>query len=103
MARLVKPLTDKDISTVQPREKDYKLNDGKGLFVIVKIDGTKYFRFDFSYGGKRKSTSFWVYPKTTLKKAREKREDARELLSKNINPISAKSIKRASDGMTPSW
>ncbi|PRM92703.1 recombinase [Aliarcobacter cryaerophilus] len=58
MARLVKPLTDKDISTVQPREKDYKLNDGKGLFVIVKIDGTKYFRFDFSYGGKRKSTSF---------------------------------------------
>ena len=92
MARLVKPLSDKEIKTAEPREKEYKLSDGKGLFVIVKIDGTKYFRFDFSYGGKRKSTSFGVYPKTTLKKAREKREEARELLSKNINPISVKRI-----------
>ena len=100
MARLVKPLSDKEIKTAEPREKEYKLSDGKGLFIVVKIDGTKYFRFDFSYGGKRKSTSFGIYPKTTLKEAREKREEAREFLSKNINPISVKRIKRASEALT---
>ena len=100
MARLVKPLSDKEIKTAEPREKEYKLSDGKGLFIVVKIDGTKYFRFDFSYGEKRKSTSFGIYPKTTLKEAREKREEAREFLSKNINPISVKRIKRASEALT---
>lgn len=100
MARLVKPLSDKDIKFAESKEKEYKLSDGKGLFIVVKIDGTKYFRFDFAYGGKRKSTSFGIYPKTTLKEAREKREEARELLTKNINPISAKRIKRASESLT---
>ena len=100
MARLVKPLSDKEIKTAEPREKEYKLSDGKGLFIVVKIDGTKYFRFDFSYGGKRKSTSFGIYPKTTLKEAREKRDEARQLLANNINPISAKRIKKASESLT---
>lgn len=100
MARLVKPLSDKDIKFAEIRQKDYKLTDGQGLYVVIKVDGTKYFRFDFTYGGKRKSTSFGVYPKVSLKEAREKREEARELLSKNINPISAKKIKRASESLT---
>ncbi len=93
MARLVKPLSDKDIKFAEIRQKDYKLTDGQGLYVVIKVDGTKYFRFDFTYGGKRKSTSFGVYPKVSLKEAREKRDEARELLSKNINPISAKKLK----------
>ena len=100
MARLVKPLSDKDIKFAEIRQKDYKLTDGQGLYVVIKVDGTKYFRFDFTYGGKRKSTSFGVYPKVSLKEAREKRDEARELLSKNINPISAKKIKRASESLT---
>ncbi len=73
MARLVKPLSDKEIKTAEPREKEYKLSDGKGLFIVVKIDGTKYFRFDFSYGGKENLQVLRIYPKTTLKEAREKK------------------------------
>ena len=44
--------------------------------------------------------SFGVYPEVTLKEAREKREEARQLLANNINPISAKRIKKASESLT---
>lgn len=98
MAKLVKPLSDMEIKKTE--SKDYKLSDGQGLFLIVKPNGTKYFRFDFTYGSKRKSTSFGVYPIVTLKEAREKREEARQLLVNNINPISAKRIKKASESLT---
>lgn len=100
MAKLVKPLSDMEIKKAETKHKDYKLSDGQGLCLIVKPNGTKYFRFDFIYGSKRKSTSFGVYPIVTLKEAREKREEARQLLANNINPISAKRIKKASESLT---
>ena len=100
MAKLVKPLSDMEIKKAETKAKDYKLSDGQGLCLIVKPNGTKYFRFDFIYGSKRKSTSFGVYPIVTLKEAREKREEARQLLANNINPISAKRIKKASESLT---
>ena len=74
--------------------------DGKGLYLIIKPNGSKLWRFDFRYGNKNLSMSFGIYPEVSLKEAREKREEARELLSKNINPISVKRIKRASEALT---
>ena len=100
MAKLVKPLSDIEIKKAETKDKDYKLSDGQGLCLIVKPNGTKYFRFDFIYGSKRKSTSFGIYPIVTLKEAREKREEARQLLANNINPISAKRIKKGSESLT---
>jgi integrase len=44
--------------------------------------------------------SFGIYPNITLKEARDKREEARELLTNNINPISVKRIKKASESLT---
>ncbi|MBL3518900.1 tyrosine-type recombinase/integrase [Arcobacter lanthieri] len=90
MARIVKPLTDTEIKTSKVKEKEYKLSDGLGLYLVVKTNGTKYFRFDFSYANKRKSMSFGIYPQTSLKEARELREKAREQLKNNINPIESK-------------
>lgn len=90
MARITKPLTDTEIKTSKSKEKDYKLSDGLGLYLVVKINNTKYFRFDYSYNGKRKSMSFGIYPQVSLKEARELREKAREQLKNNINPIESK-------------
>ena len=80
--------------------KKNKLADGKGLYLIIKVNGSKVWRFDFRYGNKNLSMSFGVYPEVTLKEAREKREEARQLLANNINPISAKRIKKASESLT---
>ena len=91
MARIVKPLTDTEIKKAKPKDKDYKLSDGENLYLVVKSNGTKFFRFDFTYAKKRKSMSFGIYPEVTLKEAREKRTKAREQLINNINPIESKS------------
>lgn len=91
MAKIVKPLTDTEIKKAKEKDKEYKLSDGQGLYLVVKTNGSKFFRFDFSYAGKRKSMSFGVYPKISLKEAREQREKVKEQLSHNINPIESKS------------
>ena len=100
MPKIVKQLTDLDIKKAKIKEKDYKLSDGKGLFLIIKSNGTKFFRFDFVFGEKRKSTSFGIYPLTNLKKAREMRDEAKLLLQKNINPISVKRNEKLEEKIT---
>jgi integrase len=90
MAKIVKPLTDTEIKKAKPNEKDYKLSDGENLYLVVKSNGTKFFRFDFTYAKKRKSMSFGIYPSISLKEARELKDKAREQLKQNINPIESK-------------
>ena len=96
-------ILEKELAKNNPNEKAVKKNklaDGKGLYLIIKPNGSKLWRFDFRYGNKNLSMSFGIYPEVSLKEAREKREEAREFLSKNINPISVKRIKRASEALT---
>ena len=40
MARITRPLTNNEILKAKPREKDYTLHDGDGLFLLVKASGT---------------------------------------------------------------
>lgn len=39
MARTVTPLTDPKCEAAKGREKDYKLSDGQGLYLLVKPSG----------------------------------------------------------------
>jgi integrase len=87
-------LTDKAISNAKPREKQYKLSDEKGLYVLVKGTG-KYFRLDYRFQGKRKTLALGVYPDVTLKEAREKRSDARKQLQNGIDPAQYKKETKA--------
>lgn len=48
--------------------------------------GAKYFRFKYRFGGKEKVLALGVYPDTGLKRAREKRDEARTLLADGIDP-----------------
>ncbi|MDD2640276.1 MAG: tyrosine-type recombinase/integrase [Arcobacteraceae bacterium] len=90
MPKITKPLSDTEIKNSKPKPKDYKLGDGFGLFIVIKTNGTKMWRFDFTYEQKRKSMSFGTYPAVSLKEARDMRELARNNLQNNINPIDSK-------------
>lgn len=78
-------LTDITLRTVKAREKPYKLADERGLYVLV-TKTSKAFRFDYRFEGKRKTLSFGIYPDVSLRDAREKRDKARSLLAKEIDP-----------------
>lgn len=66
-----------------------KHSDGQGLYLLVKAAG-KYWRFDYSFLGKRKTLALGVYPDVSLAKARARRQEARELLAEGVDPGAAK-------------
>ena len=100
MKRTIKKLTELEIKKAEIKDKDYNLSDGDGLYFIVRKNGSKFFRLDFRYGGKRLSMSLGTYPKISLKEARDKKDECKKLLSENINPISEKRVKKSSESLT---
>ena len=81
MARTVTPLSDAKCEAAKPREKDYTLFDGQGLFLLVKANGSKVWRFKFTRpSGKGGLATFGSYPALSLKAARVRRAEALELL-----------------------
>jgi integrase len=88
MARTTKPLTNTEVKQAKPREKIYTLSDGGGLQLRVKPNGSKLWLFDYfrPYTNKRTSLSFGSYPELSIADARSKRDGARELLAKQIDP-----------------
>ena len=79
-------LSDKTLRSVKPSDKDQRLNDGGGLYLLIKTNGAKWWRFDYSIEGKRKTLSLGVYPVIGLADARRKAEDARKQISNDIDP-----------------
>lgn len=86
-------LTDTAIRNAKPQDKFYKLSDSAGLYLLVKSTG-KYWRMDYRFVGKRKTLAIGVYPAVSLVDARKKRDQARELLAKNVDPSMAKQISK---------
>ncbi len=80
------PISDSAIKAAKPEDKPHKLKDEKGVYVLVHPNGSKYFRMDYRFDGKRKTLALGVYPETSLKQAREKRDIARKQIADGIDP-----------------
>jgi integrase len=83
-------LTDIQVKTAKPKEKDYKLADGDGLYIQVTTRGGKWWRFRYQFEGKEKMLSFGTYPEISLADARNKRHEARKLVAHGIDPSAEK-------------
>ncbi|HEY8036414.1 MAG TPA: integrase arm-type DNA-binding domain-containing protein [Methylobacter sp.] len=79
-------LNNATLKAIKPTDKDQLIGDGNGLFLLVKPDGKKWWRFVYTFQGKRKALSLGVYPKITLSAARKQAEANREYLANGINP-----------------
>ena len=64
------------------------MTDGYGLFLIISPTGSKSWRFNYyrPITKKRAKISLGLYPAITLSKARELREQYRQLLANKIDP-----------------
>jgi integrase len=94
------------------KEKDYTINDGDGLVLLVKSTGVKAWRFIYRFSGKQNRLSFGAYPSTTTESARRKADAVREQLANDIDPSKLKkqikeladladdNAKRKEDGLT---
>ena len=85
MARETNKLSVKAVDAASYEARAYKMADGGGLTLYVQPTG-KYWWFRYRYAGKEKTISFGPYPQTTLKQARQRRDDARKLLTDGVDP-----------------
>lgn len=83
-------LTVGKVKSAVSREKDYKLCDDRGLYLLVKKGGGKYWRFKYRIDGKEKLLSFGVFPDVVLPEARKKRDDARQMVRSGADPATNK-------------
>ncbi len=88
------PLTDIIIRTAKPKDKQYKLSDEKGMYLLVKPNGGKYFRFKYRFAGKEKVQALGVYPEVSLKEAREMCYELRKLIRHGVDPAQVKKEKK---------
>ncbi len=83
-------LTVTAINQAKPKDKPYKLVDEKGLYLLIQSRGSKLWRLDYRFNGKRKTLAFGAYPDLSLAEARGKRDKARNLLVNEVDPSETK-------------
>jgi len=74
------------VTSARPREREYKLTDGAGLYLLVKPNGRKLWRLNYAYLGKQRTLSFGAWPDVGLADARERRDEARKLIAAGLDP-----------------
>lgn len=83
-------LSAMQIKQSKPTEKDYKLFDGEGLFLLIKKNGSKHWRLKYRFLGTEKLLAIGSYPLLSLQEAREVKIEARKLLLNGIDPVAHK-------------
>lgn len=79
-------LSDTTIRQAKAKSKAYTIGDTDGLSLAVSPEGGKSWHFRCSWNGKQKRLSLGTYPEVSLKEARTRRDLARELVARGINP-----------------
>jgi integrase len=79
-------LTSSTLRNLAPQSKTIRVFDGRGLYIEVSPSGGRWWRLKYRFDGKEKRLSLGVYPDVGLKEARERRDDARKLLTEGIDP-----------------
>jgi len=82
------PLTDTAIRKTKPTDALQKLRDGGGLYLLLRPDGAKWWRWDYRrpVTGKRNTLSLGTYPEVSLASVRERHAAARKLLAEGVDP-----------------
>lgn len=85
-------LTDVALKRLKPKEKDYKVTDRDGMYVLVKKTGVLTFRYDYRLHGRRETLTIGRYglDGISLADARKECLAARRLVAKNLSPAHEK-------------
>jgi len=81
-------LTDATIRKTKPSGTDLKLRDGHGLYLLLRPNGARWWRWDYRrpVTAKRNTLSLGTYPDVSLAEARERHAAARKLLAAGVDP-----------------
>jgi hypothetical protein len=88
-------LTDRAVRAAKAGEKAARLWDAGGLYLEVSPAGGKLWRFKYRYAKQEKRLALGTYPDVSLADARERRDDARRLLARDVDPGAVKATAKA--------
>jgi integrase len=80
-------LTDTEIRRSKPADAPYKLSDAHGLYLLVKPNGGRLWRWKYRFDGKEKLMALGTYPELSLVDARERHAKARKQFANGIDPM----------------
>ena len=87
-------LTVADVKAAKTAGAPRKLVDGGGLYLLLSARGSKYWRYDYRFAGKRKTLALGVFPEVSLAEARKSHFLARESLREGADPGETKKIQK---------
>jgi hypothetical protein len=74
------------VANAKPQDRDYKLSDGGGLYLLVRASGAKLWRLNYRYLEKYRTLAFGSWPEVSLADARSRRDEARRLIAAGLDP-----------------
>lgn len=86
MPKRIMPLSEIKVRNAKPKENNYKLFDGGGLFLLVTPLGSKLWHFKYRFDNKEKKISFGTYPEISLAEARIRKDEARRKIAQGTDP-----------------
>ncbi len=89
------PLTDVKVRNAKPGEKQKKLSDSDGMYLLLTPQGGKCWRLKYRFNGKEKVLALGTYPEVSLAEAREKRDIARKQVAAGIDPGEVRKAQKA--------
>lgn len=78
----------------KPKEKLYKIADGKGLYLFIFPNGKKSWRYRYRFNGKESLFTIGDFPETGMEEARSARAAARALLKSGKNPTEERRLQK---------
>src|SRR3546814_13240154 len=84
------PLTDTKGRDARPGQLLSKLSDVGGLPLWIQPTGSRHWRLVYRFGGKQRLLALGPYPALSLADARERRDEAKKLFAKDVDPSEAK-------------
>jgi integrase len=79
-------LKEASIRNAKPAAQFQRLSDGEGLYLQVNPNGSKWWRFAYTFEFNRKTISLGVYPDVSLSLARVEADKARASVAAGIDP-----------------
>ncbi len=92
MPKKVIPLTDKQVRSAKPKDKQYSLSDGDGLSLRIDTSGSKYWIFNYYKPFTKKRATLYIGgyghegKLVSLTQAREQTQTYRKQVSEGIDP-----------------
>lgn len=101
MPKLAEPKAPTVYSNAKPKDKDYTIADGNGLFLLVTTDGSKLWDFRYRFAGRRRKMAIkGGFPTVSVKAAREEADKYRTMIAEGVDPAEVRKLGKLEEQRT---